>query len=142
MKIELTDEQARFLIRVLENNYGEEQSDFDPKNIGDRGLGSLIIGKIVGAGKLYDYYNEVCDAQFKSRPLNKKLFLGSGWYSKIDINQLHKQLAFAISELGGEQQNGGMGTEFDEESSKEAEQNIKAVLRDIVHAFGYKPSDL
>lgn len=85
-------------------------------------------------------HNEYCKEKLFDG--KKKLFLGSGPYSLVDINNLHKRLNFAISELGGEQQNGGMGHEYDEQSGKEAEQNIKDVLRDIIHAFGYEPGDL
>ncbi len=60
----------------------------------------------------------------------------------LNQHQYHKSLNYAAYILGGMEQNGGMGTEFDEQSEKEDNQKLKNLLKDIVSAFGYSPQDL
>lgn len=143
MKIEITKEQAAFLIRTLECNCAEEQSDFDPKMIGDRGPGGMLIGKLVhGYPGLMDVYYEAKKNRITKDPINKYLFMGSGYHSLCLLNQYHKLLNYAAYVLGGMQQNGGMGTEFDEQSDKEDKGTLKRILKDFITAFGLTPQDL
>lgn len=143
MNIELTEEQAAFLIRTLECNCAEEESDFDPKMLGDRGPGGLIIGQLVRGGKnLMDVYYEARKNRIIKEPINKKLFMGAGYHSLCLLNKYHKSLNYAAYILGGMEQNGGMGTEFDDQSEKKDNQKLKNILKDIISAFGYSPQDL
>lgn len=144
MNIELTKDQAAFLIRALECNCAEEESDFDPKDLSDRGPGGLIIGQLVSKGgkELMDVYYEARKNRIVKEPINKKLFMGVGYHSLCLLNQYHKALNYASYVLGGMEQNGGMGTEFDEQSEKEDDKKLKNILKDIVYAFGYSPQDL
>ena len=149
MKIELTDKEVEYLARLLELNYADRPEDFPS----DHDLGtpnpsynSLFSKLMHAAHKTFQStWREVRKERFSLKENcfeTKRLFLGAGYHTSFQIAQLHKRLAFAASELGGEQQNGGMGTEYDEQSGKEAKENIKSVLRDIIHAFDYKPEDL
>lgn len=143
MKIELDDRQAEFLMRALLLNYAEDNQDFE-SDISDRGVGSFIIGKLCQADfKMYDVYNTVRDLkrQEKNR-INDYLFMGAGWHSLVAKNKLHRRIDQAVSALGGMQQNGGMGTEFDEESDKKDKQTLKEVALDVLTAFGLTVDDL
>ena len=144
MKIELTDEQLDFLIRALVCNYGHQETDFKQGNIGDRGMGDLILGKLLALTGAYDDWQKACKERYLKTSINKNgpISLGGGWYSLLGINACHKRLAFAFSELGGLQQNGGMGTEFDEKMDQECRKNIKEVLRELIRAFGMRVEDL
>lgn len=142
MNIELSDKQAEFLIRALVCNYGEKDTDFQ-ENIADNGIGYEIIGKLAISSESLtnSFYQTEREKVYKDR-INKKIFMGNGWHSKIDTNLLHKRLHFAFHELGIMEQNGGMGTVFDEELSDRNIKNIKSVLNDIIYAFGMTPKDL
>lgn len=141
MNIELTDREVEYLIRALVLNYADRQEDFHPPDdITTRnGLGDSLISKLVRlSGKAYDAYVAVKNERYSAKePVSEKLFLGAGYHSILQKNQLHKRLEFAFSELGGIQQNGGQGTEFDKKMDKECSENIHSVLADIVYAFGY-----
>lgn len=151
MKLELNDKEARFLVRALVDNYAENEEDFDSKLLrpsSEGGMSSRLIGKVVSASfnsgsKLYDVFtNARHDKWSENKPLNKKLFMGAGHHSLVDVNKLHRRFEFAVGQLGGMQQNGGMGTEFDEELDKQGTQDIKDVLKDFLFAFGMTPEDL
>lgn len=65
------------------------------------------------------------------------VFLGNECSTKI-VELLHRRLDKGIEALGGEQQNGGMGSEYDERSSREAKLIIDYVIEDIICALGAK----
>lgn len=151
MKIDLTEKEVAYLARLLELNYADRPEDFTADlDIGRHNPNyDSIFSKLMIAdrGTFQSIWKEVRKERFEEKDncfkdKNKTLFMGAGFHTLFQLAQLHKRLSFAASELSGEQQNGGMGTEFNEQSSKEAEQNIKDVLRDIIHAFGYTPGDL
>lgn len=143
MKIDLSDKEAEFLMRALVSNHAEDDQDFEP-DIGDSGVGSLIIGKLVQADrKMYDAYNNARKSRFGSKNRIKDyLFMGAGWHSLVNRNKLIKRIVLATSTLGGMQQNGGMGTEFNEESDKEDKQLLKEVALDVLTALGLSLDDL
>lgn len=68
--------------------------------------------------------------------------MGAGWHSIVNRNKLIKRIVFATSILGGMQQNGGMGTEFDDAADKEDRQSIKEIALDVLTAFGLTIEDL
>lgn len=153
MKIDLTEKDIVYLARLLELNYADRQEDFEGiTNIGSHNPNyDSLFSKLMYTthGKFEDAWHEARKERFSLKEVSfdtggegRRLFLGAGYHTLFQLADLHRRLSFAAGELGGEQQNGGMGTEFDEQSSKEAKQNIKNVLRDIIHAFGYKPGDL
>lgn len=143
MKIELSDKEAEFLMRALCNNYAEDDQDFDQNDICDRGICNQLIGKFIYRNNLYDLYHQIMNEKYSAKdPINKYLFLGAGWHSLVDKNKLYKRLEYAINHLGGKQQNGGMGTEFDEESDKQDKQALKEVMLDVLTAFGLTMDDL
>jgi len=134
--IDLTEEEVKFLIRALVSNYASDERDFDMTNIADSGVESVILGKLLSSRDLMDTYDEARKEQTLKEPLNKRLFLGAGNHSIVFLNKLHKRLTYAAHELGGMEQNGGMGTEFDEAFQEDGEKNIKLVINDILIAFG------
>jgi hypothetical protein len=142
MKLELTDKQAVFLIKTLVQNYAEDAEDFDPpENIGASSTGGFIIGKLcreIG----YEAYTKSRKERYLENPVNKKLFMGAGYHSKLLMNQLHRRLSFAFAQLSGLQQNGGMGYEFDDTFDKRGNQDIKDVLKDLLIAFNLTAEDL
>lgn len=144
MKIEISDKEAEFLVRALVNNYAEDEQDFDHKDIGDGGISSLLIGKLVQADfKLHTTYSNARRFRYSEQArIDKYLFMGAGWHSTVLKNRLHRRIESAVSALGGMQQNGGMGTEFDEESDKKDKQTLKEVALDVLTAFGLTVDDL
>ena len=66
------------------------------------------------------------------------IFMGAGGYSVALCNLLHARLDYALSELSGMQQNGGMGSEFDEASDINAKRIIHEVIDDIKVALDDK----
>lgn len=143
MKLELSDNEIEFLIRVLTSNHAEKDSDFE-SNIISGGISSLLIGKLVAisGSKGYNYFNSARDNRYEKTPVNEKLFMGSGWHSIVACNKLHKRLCYAFGQLSGLEQNGGMGYPFDEEMDKKFNQDIKDVLKDLLFAFDLTPDDL
>lgn len=142
MNIDFSEKEISFLMRTLANNYAEDYEDFDPCNIGDTGTAGLLIGKLIHAKGAYKAFTEARKEKYLKEPINEKLFMGTGNVSIVKANRLHKRLRFAFSELGGMEQNGGMGTEFDVEADIESAQNIKDVIKDMLVAFNLKPEDL
>ncbi len=145
-KLNLTDKEIEVLVRVLKNNFAEEPSDFE---LGDRSESHVtsILDKLMNVSAHAENYFDELNQNRKSEPIRKwpflkTLFLGSGWHSIICCNLLHKRLQHAFSVLGGMQQNGGQGTEFDEQSDKEDKQAIKDVLNELLWAFNLVPDDL
>ncbi len=144
MKLELSDKEAEFLMRALVNNHAEDNQDFDNSDIGDRGVCSLLIGKLVQADrKMYEAYNQARKLKWsENQRVKDYLFMGAGWHSIVSRNKLHRRIDIAVSALGGIQQNGGMGTEFNEESDKQDQQTLREVAQDVLTAFGLTVDDL
>ncbi len=143
MKLELTDQEADFLMRALVNNYAEGQEDFK----GDGrcyGTCQALIDKLWHDNtKLFKVFEKARkDKWAKENRITKYLFMGNGWHSLVEGNKLHKRIDCAINMLGGMQQNGGMGTEFDEESDKKGKQTLKEIALDVLTAFGLTVEDL
>lgn len=141
MKIEFSDEEVKQLVRALVCSHGETYEDFS-EDISWRGTNDLLLGKFMSSMVAFEAFNKARASRLAQEPLNKKLFMGAGTHSIVQVNLLHKRLAFATSELSAIQQNGGMGTEFDEQMDKECTQNIRDVIKDIMIAFDVKPEEL
>lgn len=143
MKIELSDKEAEFLMRVLVSNHAEDEKDFD-QDIIDCGTGSLLIGKLCQADfKMYNIFNKARTSRYGDKERIKDyLFMGNGWHSIVNRNKLIKRIVLATSALGGMEQNGGMGTEFNDESDKQDRQTIKEVALDVLTALGLTVDDL
>jgi hypothetical protein len=142
MKIDLNEREIEYLIRIINNNYGEKELDFD-KDITSRGIGNSLVGKLICSSndKNYRLYEAAREHLTQDNQINKKLFMGTGWHSRILCNLLHKRLSFAFSELSAKQQNGGMGYEFDHDMNKKCEESIKNVIKDIMFAFDLSVKD-
>ncbi len=143
--MKFSDEEIKFLIKVLVGNYAESETDFDGNNIGDTGMSGKLIGKLVLSSDDYQYmryYNEQRKKRHEKSILNKRLFMGAGYHSLVNLNKLHRGLDFAASQLSGLEQNGGMGTEYDLQMEEQGVQNIKDVIKDIMLAFDIKSEDL
>lgn len=143
-KLKLTDKELNFMLRALICNYAEENEDFNNSNdIGCRnGVSDSILSKLFFAGCSHEDYYAARKFRYLKERINKTLFLGAGWHSMVAINNLHKRLNYAINALSGEQQNGGMGTEYDDHSGNEDNVIIRNVLKDIIFAFNMTPDDL
>jgi len=63
------------------------------------------------------------------------IFLGNGEHSVAQKQLLHQQLDHALMLLCGSQQNGGMGSYFDQEVEEESQQEIHNVVADLVMAL-------
>lgn len=85
---------------------------------------------------LFTLDDEIRPAHNDKREFHEVIFMGMGQYSGLLIDKLHNRLTFAIHQLGGEQQNGGMGTEYDRQSAAKATQAIDDVILDIIYALG------
>lgn len=142
MKIDLTNEEINFLYKALDCNYAEIENcnghfnDSVPEIIKQKLIATFKIDfNFLKNSRQYKYYKN----NYFS---NNKLFLGSGIHSVNDVSIAHKRLAYAISNLSAIQQNGGMGTEFNDIMDKECTNNIKEALKDIIKAFGITPEEL
>lgn len=141
--INLTDEQIEFLVRTCCASYAMDERDIRSEN----GIHSTIAAEVIGA-LLYQRKNFTSSfgSMMKqcslSEPINKKLFMGAGNHSIIALNKLHKRLQYAAHQLGALEQNGGMGTEFDEKLEKDCKDDIVSVIKDIMYAFDISKEDL
>jgi len=139
--VDLTDQEIEYLFDALQNNYAL----LDPSQDTFTNLRSNLEGKLISKFRItYDKIMEMRKNRYHKENVfvSTPLFMGSGLYSCNRASLLHKRLAYAIMILGGAQQNGGMGTEFDEVADKEDQQEIKRTLTDILAAFGYTPEEL
>jgi hypothetical protein len=144
MNIELSDKEILFLIRVLVNNYAEDERDFDPEDIITSGTAGFLIGKLdrTGIPGIRDAYSAAHQERCLPTPTQELLFMGAGNKSTIKKNKLHRRLEFAVAQQSMMNQNGGQGTQFSEEADKFGTQAIKAVITDILVAFGLSVDDL
>jgi len=142
MNIDLSDNEIDFLIRAIVSNYGQKSKDYG-LDISSRGIGAEIIGKFVILNKKYRaiYSNARKDSEF-FEPINNKLFCGSGWLSILHIAHLHKRLESAIDNLCTIQQNGGMGTEYDEQLEFKCRSEIKSIVKEIMFALDVSVKDI
>lgn len=138
-----SEQELNFLIRAVVKNYAEDFEDFETPDITDIGVVGTLIPKLIWNHKNgYNIFLKSRKEKTLNKPIKEKLFMGSGYHSTVRKNNLHKRLEFAIHELGGMEQNGGMGTSFDEVFDAEGKQNIKEVVQDIMIAFGLTIEDL
>lgn len=136
--LKLTQDQIIYLYDALANTHATDINASVWKS-----MFSTVQGRMMSQVPfLRDMYYGVEDNKYCKEGISKSLFMGAGWLSINSRNLLHKRLSYAAMILGGKEQNGGQGTEFDEQSDKEDEYKIKEVLRDIIAAFGYSPEDL
>jgi hypothetical protein len=146
IQINLNQEEFTYLFDILENNFATispSGSNKDRDNIFTK-----LQGKIIAAGakrlNVHKIFNQLCENRVEQKDLftNKPLFMGAGIHTQYNCSKLHKRLKYALYVLGGKQQNGGQGTEFDISSDNTDSQEIKNALKDIISAFDLKPSDL
>lgn len=95
---------------------------------------------------LAHYYRCVKDQEFmepdvdiNERCFEKNIFMGSWPFCQGEVQLLHRKLDKAFYILGGMQQNGGQGTEFDYETDKEDCAAIALILEDINAALHCEP---
>lgn len=143
MKIDLSNKEIEFLIRALVCNFAENRSDFNLENITDSGICGLLIGKLSLTPGNIKHYNNVRIEKYNAKnKFGKKLFMGNGNHSTVDLNYLHKRLEFAVSSSSVMEQNGGMGEPFNQEMDLECKQNILNVIKDLILAFDVNIEDL
>lgn len=65
----------------------------------------------------------------------RPIFMGSGPRSELHCGLLLGKAREALSLLSGQQQNGGMGSDFDEGFDREATERIEAIVRDMAMAL-------
>ena len=141
MQIDLSDKEIKFLIRVLLQNYAEKQDDFvQGMNLSSHGSTSDLLNKIMYED--WDAFKKAQKEKYLEEPVNEKVFMGSGAYSIDLMNRYHKRLAYAFCELGGDQQNGGMGSDYNQSEHDDAIKNIKDVIKDLLVAFNLSIDDL
>lgn len=146
INLQLNKQELKYLYNVLENNFAlidETTNDFDKSVF--RSIQGQLISKLIGTCRLShnDILNIRANRFCKTNQFDDNtLFMGGGLHSMNRASMMHKRLAYATMVLGGKQQNGGQGTEYNEILDKQDELEIKAVLRDIIAAFGYNPEDL
>ena len=150
MSIDLTEKEQDYLIRILEQNYADIYDDYgNDKFYGfENPVKHQIYLKLFGDHYRYDLRDKICFAE-KNSELDKLsrqnsgyLGMGSGFYSILHLNDLHKRLNSAACVLTGQQQNGGQGTEFDEKFDRQCQEHLKDILKDLLIAFGVSPEEL
>lgn len=141
MNIELTEKECIVLIKILLSNFADLGKDIYE----DRCFVEKLMWKL---GKLIkfcfddDLVRKQNYEESSKRLTFGKLFCGAGYHSQIACNQIHQRLNYAISTLSGAQQNGGMGSDFDEEEDKQSREDIKNVMKDLLIAFNISPEEL
>lgn len=71
-----------------------------------------------------------------------QIFMGAGEHSMLNCGLLFGRLEEALSILSGMQQNGGMGSEFDEDSDRKGDERLEAIVRDMAMALTGKEIDI
>jgi len=69
------------------------------------------------------------------------IFMGSGAHSELGCGLLLGKVREALSLLSGQQQNGGMGSGFDEAEDRAAAERIEAIVREVSMALTGKAID-
>jgi len=69
------------------------------------------------------------------------IFMGAGAHSELSCGLLLGRVREALSLLSGQQQNGGMGSDFDEAGDREAAERIEAIVREVAMALTGKAID-
>lgn len=85
--------------------------------------------------KLLDKYPNYLSKQDK-KIFSGQIFCGSGDWTLLKIMALHKRLTYGLSYLSGQQQNGGMGSEYSEKEANQSQLAIDDVIEDIIVALG------
>lgn len=149
-RIELTEKELDYLVRVLEQNYADIYDDFDSERSWDfeNPIKHQLYLKLSGQFYQYDLAEKIISAQKNSRitklPRENSGYLGMGcgFRSIVHLNDLHKRLNYSGHVLSGQQQNGGQGTEFNEESDKQDQESLRNIIKDLMTAFGVLPEEL
>lgn len=147
MNIELTEKEQNYLIRVLEQNYADLYEDYEGgKYHGfNNSIKHQLYLKLFGRVP-YELSESIHkDGRIAHKTTGQKsgvLSMGNGYYSTMRINELHKRLNYASMVLSGQQQNGGQGTEFNEESDRQDQESLQDVMKDFLISFGVSPEEL
>ena len=139
MNVELTEKEGKFLLKVLEYNYAETEEDFEGKGMDSE---NPLLKSLDWKLRKFKDYDKDRRFYLEERLTFGMLFCGAGYRTGIACNQMHKRLDYAIMTLSGMQQNGGMGSDFDEESDKQDREDILNVLKDLLIAFGVSAEEL
>ena len=99
------------------------------------GYSNIASIKCLKCGSEKQILGEYDKSKFDKRIFFRPIFLGSGSWSENLVDKLHARLDYAISMLGGQQQNGGMGTEYSEKEEQETRMSIIEVVKDIKTAL-------
>lgn len=74
--------------------------------------------------------------EIKNLRFTDMIFCGNGEYSQLQCDRLHQRLDYAISELSGDQQNGGMGSDYNYEYHDDSIKERVQVVEDMIIALG------
>ncbi len=99
------------------------------------GYANIASIKCLKCGSEKQIWDEYDKSKFDKRIFFQPIFLGSGSWSENLVDKLHARLDYAISMLGGQQQNGGLGSEYSEKEEQEAKTSIVEVVKDIKTAL-------
>ena len=142
MNIDLSKEEIEFIIRALVCSYAEKDSDYKSEELTTSGPAGFLIGKLCCTRDFHRAYNEARNEKYSQKAsLNKELFLGNGWHSQVDCNNLHKRLEAAFAAYGIIEQNGGMETQFNDKLDRECKKTLLDFVKDILVAFNLKDID-
>jgi hypothetical protein len=139
MNVDLTEKEGKFILKLLKYNYAETEEDFEGIGMGSE---NPVLKSLDRKLRKFEDYDEDRRSYLEERLTFGMLFCGAGYRTGIACNQMHKRLDYAIMTLGGMQQNGGMGSDFDEESDKQGHEDIKNVLKDLLIAFDISAEEL
>ncbi len=139
-KFELNPLQVKNILSFKENHICIQQNDNAYINIifnENEKSNELLTIACSDCGVSKDIYDRDHKNNYLSDKIfDKTIFLGAGNYSTLLCDKLHARLDYALSILGGQQQNGGMGSEYSNEEEKESESAILDVLKDMIIALG------
>ena len=76
------------------------------------------------------------------RHFKKPIVMTGSYHTSLQVKLLHDKLDHALMILCGSQQNGGMGTEFNEDEDNQASEEIRNIVNDIKAALVYPDFDL
>lgn len=138
MNVDLSEKEGKFLLKVLKYNYAETEEDFEGRGMDSE---NPLLKSLDWKLRKFDDYDDR-RFYFRERLTFGNLFCGAGYRTGIACNQMHQRLDYAIMILSGAQQNGGMGSDFDEEEDKQSHEDIKNVLKDLLIAFDISAEEL
>jgi len=139
MNIDFTEEELTFLVKALVQNYADDKSDMDKDH---ESMSQRMLMKIFMSADINTAWSEARSSQYNDKPsTNGCVFMGSP-DAIGNMNMIHRRLAYAFMMSSGMQQNGGMGTDFDDEWDTKAKDALASVVKDVMTALGVSMDDL